>query len=172
MLGASNLTYIEHVLSEDLPTWIQCHMNALAYFGGVPEIVVPDNLKSGVTKPDYYDPDVNRTYAALADHYAMAVIPARIKKPRDKAKVEQGVLLAERWVIAVLRHREFNALSELRGSVRELNEKLNNRQMQKLGASRRQLFESIERSALKALPSHPFEMCEWKKARVNIDYHV
>lgn len=172
VLGASNLTYIEPVLNEDLPTWIRCHVNAFAYFGGVTEIVVPDNLKSGVTKPDYYDPEVNRTYASFAEHYSTAVIPARIKKPRDKAKVEQGVLLAERWVIAVLRHREFHSLSELREAVRVLGERLNNRPMQKLGVSRRQLFESIERGALKALPAQPFEPCEWKKARVNIDYHV
>jgi transposase len=172
VLGASNLTYIEPVLSEDLPTWIGCHINAFAYMGGVAEIVVPDNLKSGVTKPDYYDPELNRTYASLAEHYATAVIPARIKKPRDKAKVEQGVLLAERWVIAVLRHREFHSIAELRQAVRELNERLNNRPMQKLGYSRRQLFEAVERSALKPLPAQPFELCEWKKVRVNIDYHV
>ncbi len=172
VLGASNLTYIEPVLSEDLTTWIQCHVNAFAYFGGVSEIVVPDNLKSGVTKPDYYDPEINRTYASLAEHYSTAVIPARIRKPRDKAKVEQGVLLAERWVIAVLRHREFHSVAELREAVRPLNERLNDRPMQKLGASRRQLFESIERGALKPLPAQPFEPCEWKKVRVNIDYHV
>lgn len=172
VLGASNLTFIEPVLSEDLPTWIQCHVDAFAYFGGVAEIVVPDNLKSGVTAPDYYDPDLNRTYASLAEHYSTVVIPARIKKPRDKAKVEQGVLLAERWVIAVLRHREFHSLGELREAVKELNERLNNRLMKKLGATRRQLFEAIERNALKPLPTQPFELCEWKKARVNIDYHV
>jgi transposase len=172
VLGASNLTYIEPVLSENLPTWIQCHVNAFAYYGGVAEIVVPDNLKSGVTKPDYYDPDLNRTYASLAEHYGAAVIPARIKKPRDKAKVEQGVLLAERWVIAVLRHREFHCIGDLREAVRDLNERLNNRMMKKLGASRRQIFESIERGTLKPLPAKPFEPCEWKKARVNIDYHV
>lgn len=172
VLGASNLTYIEPVLSEDLPTWIRCHVNAFDYFGGSTEVVVPDNLKSGVTKPDYYDPELNRTYASLAEHYGTAVIPARIKKPRDKAKVEQGVLLAERWVIAVLRHREFHSIAELREAVRELNERLNNRLMKKLGASRRQLFEATERSALKPLPQYAFEPCEWKKVRVNIDYHV
>jgi transposase len=91
VLGASNFTYIEPVLTEAVPVWVQCHVNAFQYFGGVPEITVPDNLKSGVTKPDYYDPDINRTYAALAEHYATAVIPARVRKPRDKAKVEQGV---------------------------------------------------------------------------------
>lgn len=163
VLGASNLTYIEPVLSEDLPTWIQCHVHAFAYFGGVPEIVVPDNLKSDVTKPDYYDPEINRTYAALAAHYAIAVIPARVRKPRDKAKVEQGVLLAERWILAVLRHREFHAIAELRDTVRELNERLNNRRMQKLRASRRELFESIERATLKALPAHALSHARGRK---------
>lgn len=172
VLGASNLTYVEPVLNEDLPTWIQCHVNAFAYFGGVPEIVVPDNLKSGVTRPDHYDPEINRTYASLAEHYAVAVIPARARKPRDKAKVEQGVLLAERWILAVLRHRELQSMSELREAVSALNERLNNRTMQKLKVSRRELFESIERQALRPLPARPFEACEWKKVRVNIDYHV
>lgn len=172
VLGASNFTYIEPVLTEAVPVWVQCHVNAFQYFGGVPEITVPDNLKSGVTKPDYYDPDINRTYAAFAEHYATAVMPARVRKPRDKAKVEQGVLLAERWVIAVLRHREFHSLAELREAVRALNERLNDRPMKQLKASRRQLFESIERPALKPLPATPFELCDWKKVRLDIDYHV
>ena len=172
VLGASNLTYIEAVPNETLPVWIQCHVNAYAYFEGVPGAMVPDNLKSGVTKPDFYDPDINRTYAALAEHYGTAVLPARIKRPRDKAKAEQGVLLAERWVIAVLRHREFHSLAELKVAVRELNERLNDRPMKKLKVSRRQLFESLERPALKPLPSAPFELCDWKKVRLDIDYHV
>jgi transposase len=172
VLGASNLTFIEPVLAEDLPNWIQCHIDAFAYFGGVTEITVPDNLKSGVTKPDYYDPDINRTYASFAEHYATAVMPARVRKPRDKAKVEQGVLLAERWVIAVLRHREFHSLGELRVAVRELMERLNNKPMQKLKMSRWQLFEAVERAALKPLPAVPFELCDWKHVRLDIDYHV
>lgn len=172
VLGASNLTYVEPVLHENLPTWIQCHINAFNFFGGVAEITVPDNLKSGVTKPDRYEPDLNPTYAALAAHYKTAVIPARVRKPRDKAKVEQGVLLAERWIIAVLRHREFHRLADVRVAVRELNTKLNDRPMQKLAYSRRQLFEAIEKSALLPLPTSPFELCDYKRVRVNIDYHV
>lgn len=172
VLGASNLTYIEPVLHEDLSTWIQCHINAFNFFGGVAEITVPDNLKSGVTKPDYYEPDINPTYAALAAHYGTAVIPARVRRPRDKAKVEQGVLLAERWVIAVLRHRTFASLVELRAAVHEHNAKLNNRLMKKLGYSRRQLFEVIEKQVLKPLPESLFELCEYKRVRVNLDYHV
>jgi len=172
VLGASNLTYVEPVLSEDLPTWITCHVNAFSYIGGVAEITVPDNLKSGVTRPDYYDPDLNPAYADLAQHYKTAVIPARVRKPRDKAKVEQGVLLAARWIIAVLRNHEFTSMTELRLAIRPLVERLNNRPMQKIGKSRRQVFEEIEKAALKPLPSKPYELCEWKKASVNIDYHI
>ena len=172
VLGASNLTYVEPVLHEDLPTWIQCHINAFNFFGGVAEITVPDNLKSGVTKPDYYEPDLNPTYAALAEHYKTAVIPARVRKPRDKAKVEQGVLLAERWIIARLRNRQFHSLVDVRAAVRELNTALNDKPMQKLAYSRRQLFEAIERSALLPLPASPFELCDYKRVRVNLDYHV
>jgi transposase len=172
VLGASNLTYVEPVLHEDLPTWIACHVRAMAYFGGVAEIWVPDNLKSGVTRPDYYDPDINPTYADLVRHYAAVVIPARKRKPRDKAKVEQGVLLASRWIIAVLRHREFTSLHELCEAVRPLVERLNNRPMQKLKRSRREVFESIERATLQPLPSEPYELCVWRKVKVNIDYHI
>lgn len=172
VLGASNLTYVEPVLSENLPTWIACHVNAFSYIGGVADITVPDNLKSGVTRPDYYDPDLNPTYADLAQHYKTAVIPARIRKPRDKAKVEQGVLLAERWIIAVLRHHEFTSMTELRLAIRPLVERLNNRTMKKIGKSRRQVFDEVEKAALKPLPTEPYELCAWKKAGVNIDYHI
>lgn len=172
VLGASNLTYVEAVLSEDLPTWTGCHVRAFAYFGGVTEITVPDNLKSGVTRPDYYDPEINKTYGDLAAHYGTTVIPARVRKPRDKAKVEQGVLLAERWIIAVLRHRRFCTLAEVQEAIAPLLEKLNNRRFQKLDTSRRQLFEEIERPALKPLPIRPYEFAHWKKVTVNIDYHI
>ena len=117
VLGASNLTYVEPVLRQDLPTWIGCHVRAFAYFGGVPAALVPDNTKTGVTRPDYYDPELNPTYAELAQHYGTAIIPARPYKPRDKAKVEQGVLLAERWILAVLRDRVFTSLAELHEAI-------------------------------------------------------
>lgn len=172
VLGASNYTYVEPVLSEDLPTWIGCHVRAFAFFGGVSEIGVPDNLKSGVKRADFYDPEINPTYADLAQHYGIAVIPARKRKPRDKAKVEQAVLLAYRWIFAVLRHREFGSLAELREAIRPLLERLNDKPMRKIGKSRREVFEAIERPALKALPSKPYELCEWKKVGLNIDYHV
>ena len=172
VLGASNLTYVEAALSEDLATWTGCHVRAFEYFGGVAEITVPDNLRSGVKRPDYYDPEINPTYAELAEHYDTAVIPARVRKPRDKAKVEQGVLLAERWILAVLRNRLFHSLEEMNAAVKPLVEKLNDRPMQRLKKSRRQLFEEIERAALRPLPTTPYEFAMWKKVRVHIDYHV
>jgi transposase len=172
VLGASNYTYVEPVLGEDLATWIGCHIRALEYFGGVPEVVVPDNLKAGVKEPDRYEPELNPSYAELAQHYGFAVVPARVRKPRDKAKVEGAVLLAERWVLAALRHQRMSTLSQVRQAVSALLEKLNTRPMRKLKKSRRQLFEELERPVLKPLPSARYELAWWKKARVNIDYHV
>jgi transposase len=172
VLGASGLTYVEPVFSEDVPTWIGCHIRAFSYWGGCSQIWVPDNLKAGVTRPDRYDPEINPTYAELATHYGAAVIPARVRKPRDKAKVEQAVLLAERWILAVLRHRTFYSLEELRHAVRELLDKLNDRPMRRLGRSRRQLFEELEREALLPLPERAFEIAIWSRPRVGPDYHV
>ena len=172
VLGASSLTYVEPVLDESLPTWIGCHVRMCEFFGGVPEIVVPDNLKSGVKRPDRYEPEINPTYADWAQHYGCAVIPGRVRRPRDKAKVESAVLIAERWIIAVLRHRTFGSLNELHEAVIPLVDKINNRVMRKLKKSRRQLFEEIDKPALRPLPEHRYELAEWKKATVNIDYHV
>ena len=172
VLGASNYTYVEPVVREDLPTWIGCHVRAFAYFGGVTEIVVPDNLKSGVKRPDHYDPELNPTYADLAQHYGVAVIPARPYRPRDKAKVEQGVLLAERWIIAALRNRSFGSLGELKAAIAPLLERLNARPMRKLKRSRRELFEEIDRPVLRALPEAEYEYAVWARPKANIDYHV
>jgi transposase len=172
VLGASSYTYVEPVLGEDLATWVGCHSRALEYFGGVPGVVVPDNLKAAVQRPDRYEPELNPTYAELARHYGFAVVPARVRKPRDKAKVEAAVLLAERWILAVLRHQRFSTLQQVRQAVRPLLEKLNERPMRKLGKSRRQLFEEVERPALKPLPAERYELAWWKKARVNLDYHI
>ncbi len=172
VLGGSSLTYAEPALSEDLPTWVGCHVRAFEYFGGVSEIWTPDNLKSGVKKSDKYDPEINPTYAELAHHYDAVVIPARPYRARDKAKVEAGVLLAERWILAVLRNRVFYSLGELREAVKVLVERLNARPMRRLKKSRRELFETLERSALKPLPSHPYELAVWSQPKVNIDYHV
>ncbi|MFP2923894.1 IS21 family transposase [Pyxidicoccus sp. 3LG] len=172
VLGASNLTYVEPVFSEDVPTWVGCHVRAFEYFGGVSELVVPDNLKAGVTRAHRYEPDLNPTYADLARHYGFAILPARPRRPRDKAKVEVGVLLAERWILAALRHRHFTSLAQVQQAVKPLLEKLNTRPMRKLGKSRWELFEQVEKSSLRALPARPYELAFWKKARVNIDYHV
>jgi transposase len=172
VLGGSSLTYAEPAFSEDIPTWVGCHVRAFAWFGGVTELVVPDNLKSGVTRAHRYEPDINPTYTELARHYGFAVLPARARKPRDKAKVEAAVLVAERWILAALRHRQFTSLAEVREAVKPLLEKLNARRMRKLGKSRRELFEEVERATLKPLPSRAYELASWKKARVNIDYHV
>ncbi len=172
VLGASNLTYAEPVLHQDLPTWIGCHVRACEYFGGTTEIWVPDNPRVGVTKAGKYEPILNRTYEDLSAHYGAAVIPARPYKPRDKAKVEAAVLVASRWILAVLRNRVFYSLDELRAAVAELLEKLNARKMRRLGKSRRELFEEIERAALKPLPARPFEYAEWAQPRVDLSYHV
>ncbi len=172
VLGASNYTYAEATWSQQLPDWIGSHVRAFEFFGGVPELLIPDNLKSGVTKPCRYEPDLNRTYEDLATHYDTAVIPARVRKPQDKAKVEAGVLLVQRWILACLRHRKFFSLSELNAAIRELLERLNEREFRKLPGSRRSQFEALDRPALKPLPAMPFEYGEWSKARVRSDYHV
>ena len=172
VLGASNLTYVEPVFTEELPIWIACHVHAFEFFGGVSEITVPDNLKSGVTKASKYEPELNRTYADFAQHYGTAIIPARAYKPRDKAKVEGAVLLASRWILAVLRNHRFFSLAELREAVKRLMARLNDRVMKKLKKSRRQLFDDVEKSALKPLPSAPYEFADWERPRVGLNYHV
>lgn len=172
VLGASNYTYAEATRTQTLPDWLAAHVRAFEYFGGVPEIVVIDQLKSGVTIPDLHDPDVNAAYAELAQHYGTAVIPARPKRPRDKAKVEVGVQIAQRWILARLRNRRFFSLEELNAAIAELLEELNARGFAKLDGCRRTAFEAIDRPALKALPARRFVPAEWAGARVNIDYHV
>ncbi len=170
--GASSYTYGEASLSQTLPDWIGAHRRALEYFACVPRVLVPDNLKSGVSKACKYEPELNPTYADMAKHYGCAVVPARPRKPRDKAKVEAGVLVAQRWILAVLRHRTFYSLAELNVAIRECLERLNNRPMIRLGKSRRELFESIDRPNTLPIPARPYEYAEWYKARVNIDYHI
>ena len=172
VLGASNYTYAEATWTQTLPDWIASHIHAFEYFGGVAQIVVPDNLKSGVTKTCRYEPDINPTYHDLCVHYGCAVIPARPYKPRDKAKAECGVLFAQRWILAVLRHRSFFSLAELNRAIREALEKLNNRPMQKIKKSRREIYQEIEQAALKPLPADRYVLMEFKNCRVNIDYHI
>jgi transposase len=172
VLGASNYTYAEATYSQSLPDWCASHVRALAYFGGVPRLVVPDNLKSGVTKACRYEPALTRTYQDLLAHYGTAALPARPYKPRDKAKVEKGVQLVERWILARLRKRTFFSLAELNRAMRELLAWLNARPFQKLPGSRLSQFNEHERAALLPLPDAPYEYAEWKKARVHIDYHI
>lgn len=171
--GASNYTYAEASLSQDLGSWTMSHVRAFQYFSCVPAILVPDNLKSGVTKACRYEPDLNPTYHDLAQHYGVAVIPARPMHPKDKAKVEAGVLVAQRWILAALRHRIFYSLAELNFAIRELLEKkLNIKPLRKINKSRKDLFEQVDRPAAKPLPEAPFEYAEWKKSGVNMDYHI
>jgi transposase len=170
--GHSNCTYVEASLTQTLPDWIGSHVRAFEYFKCAPHVVTPDNLKSGVTKACFYEPEINPTYADLAAHYGCAVLPAKIRKPRYKAKVEGGVLIVQRWILAVLRHRVFHGVAELNVAIWELLERLNARKLRKLKLSRREIFESADRPNAKPLPAGPYEFAEWKKVRVHIDHHV
>lgn len=172
VLGASNYTYAEATASQALPDWIGSHQRTFAFLGGVPEIVVPDNLRSGVSKAHRYEPDVNPTYQDMASHYGVAVLPTRVRRPRDKAKVESGVLVVERWILARLRDRCFFSLGELNTAIAELLVQLNVRPFKKLPGCRQSHFQAVDKPALKALPAEPYVYAEWKKARVHIDYHV
>jgi len=170
--GASNNTYAEATLSQTLPDWIGSHRRALEYFRCVPRVLVPDNLKSGVSKACKYEPELNPTYSDMAEHYGCAVLPARPRKPRDKAKVEAGVLIAQRWILAVLRHRTFYSLTEFNAAISECLERLNNRPMRKLKKSRKELFEALDRPNALPLPQKPYEYAEWSKAKVQLNYHI
>jgi len=172
VLGASNYTYAEATSSQQLEDWIGSHVRCFAYFGGVPEAIIPDNLKSGVTKPCRYEPDINPTYHDLARHYQTVVLPGRVRKPRDKAKAEGGVLLAERWILARLRKHTFFTTSELNREIKRLLRELNNKLFQKLSGSRRSRFEEIDKPALKPLPMTPYELARWKKTTIQPDYHI
>src|SRR5579864_3749775 len=171
-LGASSYTYAEATFTQTLPDWIGSHTRAFAFFGGVPAMVVSDNLRSGITKACFYEPAINRSYAEMAAHYDTAIVPARPYRPRDKAKVEVAVQVATRFIIAKLRNRQFFSLAALNAAVAELVAQINDRTSRHLGASRRALFEGLERSALKRLPAEPYVFAEWKECRVGIDYHV
>lgn len=172
VLGASNYTYAEATRSQSLPDWIGSHVRTFEALGGVPEIVVPDNLKAAVNQAHRYEPELNRTYAEMARYYGVAIIPARAARPRDKAKVEVGVQIVERWIVARLRHQTFFELGTLNVAIRHLLRDLNRRPFKKLPGSREQLFDTVDRPALKSLPHQPYEYAEWKQVRVNIDYHV
>ena len=171
-LGASNYIFAEATPSQALPHWLGSHQRALNYLGGVPKCIVPDNLKSGVNEACRYEPELNRSYQELAEHYSVAIIPARVKKPRDKAKVEKAVQEVERWIIAPLRHEKFTSFSSLNESIGILLKRLNERLMSGYGMSRQQRFEQVEKRVLRPLPKYPFVLAEWKQASVNLDYHI
>jgi len=172
VLGASNFTYAEATFTQTLPDWIGAHGRAFAYLSGTARQTVSDNLKAGVTKACFHEPMVNRTYADLARHYGTAIVPARPYKPRDKAKVEVGVQIVGRWILARLRNRRFFSLAALNQAIRALLDDLNDRPLRGWGRSRRELFEEIERPALTPLPPEAYEYAEWKRCRVGLDYHV
>ncbi len=172
VLPASNYTYAEVQPSRELVHWIGGHVRAMTFIGGAPKIVRPDNLKTGVQSPNYYEPEINPSYQELAEHYHLAVLPARVRKPRDKAHGENGVQNVERWVLAPLRDRTFFSVAEANRAIAPLLQALNDREMEHLGKSRRQLFEELDQPALQGLPEHPFEFALWKSARVSLDYHV
>jgi len=171
-LGASNYTYAEATSSQTLPDWLGSHARALTFLGGCPAVVVPDNLKTGVTNPCFYEPDLNPSYLDLARHYRLAVIPARVRRPRDKSKVEVHVQIVEREILAPLRNRSFFSLDELNEAIRQGVDRLNHRPLQKQGVSRAQLFEQLDQPALRPLPHEPYRFAEWKRAKVHPDYHI
>ena len=171
-LGASSYTYAEATWTQTLPDWIASHTRAFAFFGGVPELLIPDNLKSAVTKADRYHPKVNTTYAEMATHYATAVMPARAYKPKDKAKVEFSVQLVQRWILAALRHQQFFSLMELNLAIKNLLVRLNERHYQGCDYSRKDLFISLDKPALKPLPQSSYEYAQWRYVKPGIDYHV
>src|ERR1700732_3841069 len=172
VLGASSYTYAEASFTQTLPDWIGAHVRMFRFFGGVPRLVVPDNLKSGVHKASFYDPEINRSYGMMAAHYGVGVLPARPRKPRDKAKVEAGVRFAQSYILGRLRHQTFFSLAECNTAIASCLDRMNAHVMRRLGVSRRDLFDSIERSALRALPAQDYEYAEWRLARVGLDYHV
>src|SRR6185312_2934869 len=172
VLGASNYTYAEARWSEGLADWIGAHVNALRFLGGAPKLLVCDNLRAGVTAACRYEPGINRTYQEMAAHYGAAVLPTRVRRPRDKAKVEVAVLIVERFILARLRNRRFLSLSELNEAIRDVLADLNARLMRKLGASRREFFDAIDRPALLPPPAEPYAYAEWRRCRVAPDYHI
>ena len=171
-LGASSYTWAEAMPDQQMEAWLRGHVHAFEHFHGIPALVVPDNTKTGVTKAHRYDPDLNPTYYNFAQHCGFGIVPARPRKPRDKAKVENAVQVAQRWIVAALRHHKFFSLEDLNQAIRELLAKLNHRPFRKKDGTRTSLWESVDRPALQALPTEPFDLSQWSRARVNIDYHV
>lgn len=172
VLGASNFTYAEATWTQQLPDWIEAHVRMFRFFGGVPKLIVPDNLKSGVHKASFYDPELNRSYGKLAAHYDVGVLPTRSRKPRDKSKVEVGVRFAQFYILGRLRNRTFFSLAEANAAIAQAVERMNTAPLRRLGISRRVLFETVERPTLAALPAEDYEFAQWQFARVGLDYHI
>lgn len=172
VLGASSYTFVEATWTQSLPEWLQSHVHALEFFQGCPALLVPDNLKSGVHQACRYDPDINPSYQQFAEHYQTAVLPARPRRPRDKAKVEVGVQIVERWLLARLRHQTFFSLAELNHCLKTLLTALNEKPFKQRPGCRREAFEQIDRPALRPLPTHPYRYVDIRTVKVNIDYHV
>jgi len=171
-LGASSYTYVEASATQNLEDWINAHINLLKFFGGCPSILVPDNLRSGVKNAHLYDPDINPNYQCFGEHYGIAIVPARVAEPKDKAKVESAVGFVERTILAPLRNHTFTSIDEINNAIKPLLAKLNDAPFQKLPGTRKQLFESLDKPALKSFPEEHYEYAIWKKARVHIDYHI
>jgi transposase len=171
-LGASSYTYVEATWGQTTADWVGAQAQALGFFGGAPRLIVPDNPKAAIAKACFYEPGVQRTYADFAAHYGIGVMPARPRKPRDKAKVESGVQVAQRWIVARLRNQRFHSLAELNAAITALVGDLNRRRMRRLNTTRAALFEAVEQPALKPLPIEPYVYAEWKLCRVGLDYHV
>lgn len=172
VLGASNYTFVEVTWSQTLPDWIGSHVRLFAHINGVPRLLVPDNLKSGVNKASFYDPEINRSYGRMTAHYDVGVLPARPKKPRDKAAVEAGVRFAQTYILGRLRNQTFFSLDEANAAIRVVMMQMNTRPMRKLGVSRADLLETLDRPALRPLPQTGYEYAEWKLVRAGVDYHV
>ena len=171
-LGASNYTYACATRRQTTADWIGAQIGALEFFGGVPRLIVPDQARALIKNPDRYDPQPNALYDEFAAHYGCALLAARPAHPRDKPKVENAVLVVERWILARLRNRRFFSLAELNQAIRQLLVDLNQRPFKKLPGCRRSAFEALDAPALRPLPAHRFELFSWKTAKVNIDYHV
>ncbi len=171
-LGASSYTFAHAAPGQGLANWIDCHVRAFEFYQGVVKLIVPDNPRTGVTRACRYEPDLNRTYYEMAQHYGVAIMPARPRKPRDKAKVESAVGVVQRWIVAALRHRKFFSVAELNDAIAQLLDRLNERRFRKRDATRASLFAEIDRPALQPLPAERYVMAEWKTVRANIDYHI
>ncbi|MCP1759821.1 transposase [Bradyrhizobium japonicum] len=171
-MGASNYTYAEACPSESLADWIRAHVNLFTFLSGTATFVVCDNLKAAVSNPDRYDPGLNRTYAEMASHYGTAILAARPRRPKDKAKVEVAVQIAQRWILARLRNQRFFSRAELNAAIKTLVDELNARQMRGFGSSRAELFAELDKPKLTPLPDQPYAFARWKRCRLAPDYHV